>query len=202
MFDRKQNRRFWITAVCLAATAAGTGLAQEVKDLTNGDPTEEQLIEVLKPKAEADGVRGIGLRAKPGPKCTIKQTGGTRGIGLKPISDVAAIHIPFAFNSAEIQPEASILLDRLGKALTSATLAPSCFQVRGHTDNIGSDGYNDRLSQRRADAVLNYLTAHFHIEPDRLDAIGRGKRQPIADNASDEGRSKNRRVEIVNVSAS
>jgi outer membrane protein OmpA-like peptidoglycan-associated protein len=202
MFDRKQNQRFWIAAVWLAATAVGTGMAQEVKDLTNSDPTEEQLIEILKPKAEVDGVRGIGLAAKPRPKCTLKQTGGTRGIGLKPISNVAAIHIQFAFNSAEIQPEASTALDRLGKALTSPTLGLSCFQIKGHTDSIGSDAYNDRLSQRRAEAVLLYLSTHFRIEPERLDAIGHGKRQPIADNATDEGRSKNRRVEIVNVSSS
>jgi len=202
MFAHKQNQYVWIAVVWIIAAAAGTGLAQEVKDLTSSDPTEEQLIEILKPKAEADGVRGIGVVARPRRQCTIKQTDGTRGISLRPISDVAAIHVPFAFNSAEIQPEASMLLDRLGKALTSSALAPSCFQVRGHTDSIGSDAYNNRLSQRRAEAVLNYLTTHFHIETDRLDAIGLGKRHPIADNATDEGRSKNRRVEIVNVSAS
>ncbi|HSS49997.1 MAG TPA: OmpA family protein [Thermoanaerobaculia bacterium] len=203
MFDHKQNRRPWIAALLLAAAAAGSGMAQEVKDLTSSDPTEEQLIEILKPKAEADGVRGIGVTAKPRAKCSLKQTGGTRGIGvsLKPISDVAAIHIQFAFNSAEIAAEASTALDRLGKALTSPMLSPSCFQIKGHTDSIGSDRYNDRLSQRRAEAVLRYLTTHFTIEPDRLDAIGLGKNQPIADNSTDEGRSKNRRVEIVNVSS-
>lgn len=201
MLNRKQNQRFWITAVLLAATAAGSGIAQEVRDLTSSDPTEEQLIEVLKPKMEADGVRGIGLKVTPRPKCTLKQAGGTRGIGLKPISDVAAIRIQFAFNSAVIRPESSILLDRLGKALTSSALAPSCFQIKGHTDSVGSDTYNDRLSRRRAEAVLSYLTTHFSIEPDRLDAVGLGKHQPIADNSTDEGRSKNRRVEIVNVSS-
>jgi outer membrane protein OmpA-like peptidoglycan-associated protein len=201
MFDRKQNQRFGIAAILLAATAVGPGIAQEVRDLTSSDPTEEQLIEVLKPKTEADGVRGIGLAVKPRPKCTLKQTGGTRGIGLKPISDVAAIRIQFAFNSAELRPEASIALDRLGKALTSPTLAPSCFQIKGHTDGVGSDSYNDRLSQRRAEAVRLYLTTHFSIEPERLDAVGLGKHQPIADNSTDEGRSKNRRVEIVNVSS-
>jgi outer membrane protein OmpA-like peptidoglycan-associated protein len=201
MLDRKQSPRSWVAVLVLAAAAASSGTAQEVKDLTSSDPTEEQLIEILKPKSEADGVRGIGIAIKPRPKCTLKQTGGTRGIGLKPISDVAAIHIQFAFNSAEIQPEASIALDRLGKALTSPTLAPSCFQIKGHTDSIGSDAYNDRLSQRRAEAVRLYLTTHFRIEQERLDAVGLGKRQPLADNVTDEGRSKNRRVEIVNVSS-
>jgi len=203
MSNRKQNKHSWIAALLLAAAAVGSATAQEVKDLTSSDPTEEQLIEILKPKDEPDGVRGIGVTAKPRAKCSLKQNGGTRGIGvsLKPISDVAAIHIQFAFNSAEIQSEASIALDRLGKALTSATLAPSCFQIKGHTDSIGSDTYNDRLSQRRAEAVRHYLTTHFSVEPDRLDAIGLGKRQPLADNATDEGRSKNRRVEIVNVSS-
>jgi outer membrane protein OmpA-like peptidoglycan-associated protein len=196
MFKRKQGQRFLIAAICLAATATGTTMAQQVRDLTS-DPTEEELIETLKPKIEEDGRRDIGLAVKPRPKCSLKQIGGTRDIGLKPVSDVAAIPIPFAFNSAWIQPgsRASFLLDRLGKVLASPEFAPWCFQIDGFTDNIGSDTFNKRLSQQRAEAVLNYLTTNFHIEPDRLNAIGRGKSNR-ADNSTEEGRSKNRRVEI------
>ena len=198
MRDRKTQRTRWISTLLIAAAAGGLAAAQEVKDLTRSDPTEEQLIAILQPKEEADGARGIGM-AQPRPKCIINREEGGRGIGYHPLSDVAAIRVGFDYDSAEILPEAIPALDTLGRALTSPRLASSCFQIKGHTDGIGSDTYNDRLSQRRAEAVRQYLATHFDIEPDRLDALGLGKTQPIDDNATPEGRSHNRRVEIVNV---
>jgi outer membrane protein OmpA-like peptidoglycan-associated protein len=166
------------------------------------DPTAEQLIEILKPNTDVDGLGAArGISIAPRAKCSLRRPSGARGIALKPISRIATLYIQFAYNSAEILPEASRRLDELGKALASDVLAPSCFQIKGHTDSIGSDAYNDRLSQRRADAVVHYLTAHFRIEQDRLDALGLGKRHPIADNSTEEGRSHNRRVEVVNVNA-
>ena len=69
-------------------------------------------------------------------------------------------------------------------------------EVAGHTDSIGSDSYNIKLSQRRAEAVRTYLVGKG-IAADRLSAKGYGESQPIADNATDEGRFKNRRVELV-----
>jgi OOP family OmpA-OmpF porin len=65
----------------------------------------------------------------------------------------------------------------------------------GHTDNVGSDAYNKKLSLRRADAVKAYLVSKG-IEANRVYAEGKGKSQPVADNKSKEGRAKNRRVEI------
>ncbi|MHB1185981.1 OmpA family protein [Thiobacillus sp.] len=69
-------------------------------------------------------------------------------------------------------------------------------EVAGHTDSRGSDEYNMSLSQRRAEAVRNYLISKG-IAADRLSAKGYGESQPVADNATDEGRFKNRRVELV-----
>jgi outer membrane protein OmpA-like peptidoglycan-associated protein len=185
----------------IAAATCSPVIAQQVSDPTSSDPTAEQLIEALKPKTDPDGLgeaRGIGVAHRA--KCTLRRPSGARGIGLKPISDAVTLRkIQFAYNSAEILPEAKHTLDELGKALASNALAPSCFQIKGHTDGIGSDVYNDRLSQKRAEAVVYYLTTHFNIEPDRLDAVGFGKHHPIADNSTEEGRSHNRRVEIVNV---
>jgi outer membrane protein OmpA-like peptidoglycan-associated protein len=70
-------------------------------------------------------------------------------------------------------------------------------EVQGHTDNVGADAYNQTLSEARARAVMDWLTKHG-IPAARLTAKGYGKNKPVADNGSDEGRAKNRRVEIAN----
>lgn len=68
-------------------------------------------------------------------------------------------------------------------------------RVIGHADSTGSDSYNLDLSRRRAEAVADFLRTQG-VEAQRLEAVGRGEAQPIADNGTEEGRSKNRRVEI------
>jgi OOP family OmpA-OmpF porin len=65
----------------------------------------------------------------------------------------------------------------------------------GHTDSIGTDAYNQRLSVRRAEAVKAYLVSKG-IERNRVYTEGKGEKQPVADNRTKEGRAKNRRVEI------
>jgi len=69
-------------------------------------------------------------------------------------------------------------------------------EVAGHTDSMGSDAYNMRLSRQRAEAVRNFLISRG-VAADRLTAKGYGESQPVADNATEEGRFKNRRVELV-----
>jgi outer membrane protein OmpA-like peptidoglycan-associated protein len=70
-------------------------------------------------------------------------------------------------------------------------------EIQGHTDNVGSDAYNQPLSEARAHAVVAWLTQHL-VAPARLTARGFGKTRPIATNATDDGRAQNRRVEIAN----
>ncbi|NLN60397.1 MAG: OmpA family protein, partial [Deltaproteobacteria bacterium] len=65
------------------------------------------------------------------------------------------------------------------------------------TDSRGTDAYNQKLSQRRVDAIKNYLVDKFGIDADRLTAVGYGKSRPIATNDTDEGRQLNRRVQAV-----
>jgi OOP family OmpA-OmpF porin len=67
--------------------------------------------------------------------------------------------------------------------------------IEGHTDRIGSDAYNEKLSRERADAVKNYMVEKNGIDANRIKAIGFGEKQPVASNDTSEGRAQNRRVE-------
>jgi len=100
------------------------------------------------------------------------------------------------FRSAEstLLSSAQVKLDQVAKALLDVRARNLI--VEGHTDSQGSDSYNQGLSQRRADAVRDYLVQRGY-PADRIQARGMGKSHPIADNASPEGRANNRRVEIV-----
>jgi len=70
-----------------------------------------------------------------------------------------------------------------------------CLRIEGHTDNQGNVGANQTLSEKRAQAVVAWLTANG-VQADRLTAKGFGQTRPVADNSTDEGRAKNRRVEL------
>jgi OOP family OmpA-OmpF porin len=102
-----------------------------------------------------------------------------------------AVH--FDFNKANIRPDARPILDEAARMLKER--GEVSVIVEGHTDSIGSDAYNMKLSMRRADAVKRYLIEHG-IAASRITAEGFGKRQPVASNATAEGRAQNRRVEL------
>ncbi|MBF0180791.1 MAG: OmpA family protein [Magnetococcales bacterium] len=99
----------------------------------------------------------------------------------------------FEFDKAALRPESESTLARARDTL--AALPTLAVEVQGHTDNVGSDGYNVKLSGARAASVMQWLTGHG-IPAARLTARGLGKSQPVADNGSEEGRARNRRVEL------
>lgn len=101
--------------------------------------------------------------------------------------------IQFDFDSAVIRPESGELLDELSTGLKAA--GASAVIVIGHTSSEGSDAYNEELSQRRSEAVVSALVARGG-DARRISALGRGEKEPIADNDTGAGRSLNRRVEI------
>jgi outer membrane protein OmpA-like peptidoglycan-associated protein len=100
----------------------------------------------------------------------------------------------FDFDSATLEPGAERTLDQVIAAVEDGGLVGD-IQVVGHTCNIGTESYNQGLSERRAQSVVDYLTAQG-IEPGRIDASGRGETDPRFSNETEEGRSRNRRVEI------
>jgi outer membrane protein OmpA-like peptidoglycan-associated protein len=102
--------------------------------------------------------------------------------------------VNFDFDKATIRQEDLPNIDK--DVATLEQWGKVNIEVAGHTDSRGSDAYNLDLSQRRAEAIRNYLISKG-IAADRLSAKGYGESQPVADNATDEGRFKNRRVELV-----
>jgi len=107
-----------------------------------------------------------------------------------------ALYINFDFDKADIKPESQPIIDQIVKLLKNN---PSLnLTVEGHTDNVGTPAYNKHLSEARAKSVMAAQTAQG-VEARRLKAAGYGQDKPIADNSTDEGRAKNRRVELVKV---
>lgn len=100
------------------------------------------------------------------------------------------------FDTAQstLKPGANLTLDRLASFMKNNPQAR--VRIEGHTDSVGSDAYNDALSERRADAVAAALIRRG-VSPDSVSTIGRGKAYPVASNDTPEGRQQNRRVEIV-----
>ncbi len=103
--------------------------------------------------------------------------------------------IYFDFNKATIKTESKPALDNAAKILTDNPTIK--VEIQGHTDSVGSSEYNLKLSDRRAQSVVNYLVQNYGIDINRLTAKGYGKTMPIADNSTAEGRALNRRVEFV-----
>jgi OOP family OmpA-OmpF porin len=101
--------------------------------------------------------------------------------------------VQFNFDKANIRPSAEVILDEAVRVLKENR--DLRVEIAGHTDSVGPEAYNQGLSQRRANAVHDYL-ASGGIKSSRLSWTGYGESQPVADNASDEGRAQNRRVEL------
>jgi len=110
-----------------------------------------------------------------------------------------ALNVLFGFNSATVPGQHHADLDKLGQVLTRPQYSAYRVHIEGHTDNVGSDPYNQRLSARRAESIKSYLVQRFAIAPERLVAKGYGKNRPHTTNDSEEGRNQNRRVEVVNL---
>lgn len=171
-------------AACLAGSIACSVSAAPVqaaaaRDLMGRIPSVEELVEALSP---APQVRTRGIRPAQEVPAAVS----------RPAVD---LEVRFEFDSAALTPMAQAVLDNLASALTS-DLASYRFVLEGHTDAVGSDDYNLQLSQRRAQAVREYLHELYRIETGRLTAVGKGEQELLL--PDEPAAAPNRRVRVIN----
>jgi outer membrane protein OmpA-like peptidoglycan-associated protein len=117
----------------------------------------------------------------------------TRQTALGLVMNLGGNHLKFEFDKAELRPEDRELLARIAGILMTAT--DTTVSVNGHTDDVGTDAYNQTLSLRRAEAVRDYLVK-AGLSAGILSVTGHGKAVPLVPGTSDAARAKNRRVEL------
>jgi len=122
------------------------------------------------------------------------------GVSVTRIGDNITLNMPgnvtFATDSSDLSPAFFNVLNSVGKVLKEYD--QTVVEVAGHTDNTGSEAYNQGLSERRASSVSQYFQSR-NITGERLIIVGMGELRPVADNSSTSGRQTNRRVEITMV---
>lgn len=206
----------------LASAARGPLLAAVVlfpaQVLAQGAPTPAPvdpaaLIEALKSKSTRGVKAGSPAELEAAKKsddliATLKAKA-TRGLSVtdrRQLAEVTSdrpavdLEISFGYNSDKITDETRTLAMALGKTLTSDSLKGQSFMIAGHTDAKGRAAYNQALSERRAQAVKDFLLANFDLKDEQLMVVGYGmeklkdKSKPYSD--------INRRVEVVNISPS
>ena len=173
----KIQRRLLVVVAALAMPALAHAQSDDsgVTDLTKAPPGAIMAADIVEALAVPRGTR-INPAAPP----------------------QVRLPIYFEFDSARPTPEARALLEQVGAALQSSDLESFHFLIEGHTDDIGSEDYNERLSIARAKAVAAYLEAKG-VPQARLRPSGKGESAPVAPNEGEDGRRRNRRVDFVNL---
>ena len=161
-----------VLACLLAPVLAHPLEAADLSNVLTGEPTARDFIEKLSPK----------------PK--------TRSLarGIRPTVELPIVN--FEFDSAALTPQSQVILDQLAEALLAPELQASRFLIEGHTDSVGTERYNQALSERRAASVGAYL-ATKRIDPSRLNMLGVGEAELL--DSVDGKAAINRRVRVINL---
>ncbi|MDP1867931.1 MAG: OmpA family protein [Bradyrhizobium sp.] len=206
----RQNLTAILSIVTIGATLS-FGMAAAAAE----DVTEDQILRALAPAAKKPLTRGLSVGPQQAEPVISAEEGRfvqkirgrpSRSLSANEREEIAVLakdkpnidlEITFDYNSAEISAKSLASVQALGKALSSSDLKGSTFIVAGHTDAAGSEGYNQDLSERRADSIKRYLTDKFGIAGADLVTVGYGESklkdpsQPLAE--------ANRRVQVVNM---
>ena len=204
-----------LTAILSIVTIGATLSFGMARAVAADEVTEDQILRALAPPAKKPLTRGLSVGPQQAEPVISAEEGRfvqkirgrpSRSLSATEREEIAVLakdkpnidlEITFDYNSAEISAKSLASVQALGKALSSADLKGSTFIVAGHTDAAGSEGYNQDLSERRADSIKRYLTDKYGIAGADLVTVGYGESklkdpgQPLAE--------ANRRVQVVNM---
>ena len=205
-----------VTATLLASCATYTGQTNDPNDpnrtqrgaiigasigavaglLSGGDAVERRQRALV--GAGVGGLAGGSIGAyQDRQEAALRQRMAGTGVQVNREGDNITLNMPgnitFAFNSSNLDPQFYPVLDGVAQTLTEYN--QTVVEVAGHTDNVGSDAYNQTLSVQRANSVANYLMGKG-LTQQRFIVTGAGESRPIASNDTEAGRAANRRVEI------
>jgi outer membrane protein OmpA-like peptidoglycan-associated protein len=174
----------------------GAGIGAVAGLLSGGDAVERRQRALV--GVGVGGLTGAGIGAyQDRQEAALRRSLAGSGVDVVRQGDNITLNMPgnitFAFNSSNLQPQFNPVLDNVASTLTQYN--QTVIEVAGHTDNVGSDAYNQQLSVQRANAVAAYLGGKGVIQQ-RMMIVGAGETHPVASNDTDAGRAQNRRVEI------
>lgn len=203
---KKLNKVAMLFASAALATAAGAQTIDNWKNGTNELVWKNGTNELCwrngfwTPATAAPGCDGAIVPAAPAAMPAPAAAAPARPAPAPaPVAPPAATKVTYAadaffdFDKSVLKPEGKAKLDDLVGKIKDINL--EVIIAVGHTDAVGSDSYNQKLSVRRSEAVKAYLVSKG-VEKNRVYTEGKGEKQPVADNKTGEGRAKNRRVEI------
>jgi outer membrane protein OmpA-like peptidoglycan-associated protein len=174
----------------------GAGIGAVAGLLSGGDAVERRQRAMV--GAGVGGLAGAGIGAyQDRQEAALRRDLQGTGVDVVRNGDNITLNMPgnitFAFDSSSLQPQFYPVLDNVANTLTQYN--QTVIEVAGHTDSVGTDAYNQTLSQQRANSVSTYLTGKGVMQQ-RMIVVGAGETHPIASNDTDAGRAQNRRVEI------
>ncbi len=196
--------RHWIATLIIAAPVLAGGPA-----LAQSGPSVDQIIKSLTPTGDVTKAGTRGIRLSPPaetrgvtattPVATQPNAAGKRAPSAEPAAPTINLTVNFASGSADLTPQAIVVLDKLGAALASDGLLTYRFRIEGHTDTVGTRDFNNSLSGRRAEAVVTYIRDKYKVDPARLEAVGIGSQRPVVATADQVDEPRNRRVQVTNI---
>jgi outer membrane protein OmpA-like peptidoglycan-associated protein len=197
----KFNFSALVASLVTVTFVASTALAEPVKYYpTHVTLSPIQIAKILKgasfkPSHKMRGVRLVGDAPDTPLAIQVPVAAISSDVSSNEMPAALAMPIPFAFNSSQLSPEATAPLDQIADGLKLVQSGgATTFVIEGHTDGVGGDQYNLRLSQKRAAAVKRYLVKTHGIQSASLKAVGKGKAEPL--NAANPRAEENRRVEF------
>lgn len=175
--------------------------AKNSKDIKDVDARAQQGIQSVNEKTAAADQKAVAAGQSADQAQQIASAASTKVETLsntvanldnyRPVADTS---VHFAFDKADLTKKAKQALDQLANDIPNTK--GYLVEIEGGTDSVGSSDYNYRLSERRAQAVIQYLAQNFNVPAHKIYVIGLGKDKSVAPNNSAQGRARNRRVDV------